>query len=253
MTEHHWFGDHLLEFATEQLSPDDVRLVEEHLRHCVDCRTEVAAIRDDLRYLPMGAAPVPPRPGFNARVLRAAAGPTTPGRVNSTPWIIAALAASTVIAAGIALQRDRDVREVGTAIAALRADLDAARAESAALGDTLSIVRKAGKVVYASLTMPGQQGGVVLFDDPTTHRWQVVAHGLPALPAGQRYQFWFVCENGMALGVPMTRTAAGLALLTTDMPEAPPGRVMGAAITIESDQDAPSASVHGQKIATLLL
>lgn len=252
MTEHHWFGDHLLEFATDQLSPDDTRLVEDHLRHCVDCRTEVAAIRDDLRYLPMGAAPVPPRPGFNARVLRAATGAASP-RTNPAPWIIAALAASTVITAGIALQRNQEASARSAAVAALQVDLDAARSESAALSDTLSIVRKAGKVVYAALTMPGQQGGVVLFDDPTTHRWQVVAHGLPALPAGQRYQFWFVCENGMALGVPMTRTVAGLASLTTDMPEAPPGRVMGAAITIESDQDAPNASGHGQKIATLLL
>lgn len=252
MTEHHWFGENLVEFATEQLSAEDHRLVEEHLVHCDACRAEVASIRSDLRYLPMGAPPVPPRPGFNARVLRAATGQTR-GRSTATRWVIAALAASTVIAAGLASQRARLAGTAQDAVAALQVELTATRATSVALADTLSIVRKAGSMVYASLAMPGQHGGVVLFADASTHRWQVVAHGLPALPVGQRYQFWFVCEDGMARGVQLTRTATGSATLTTGMPESPPGRIMGAAITIESDQQAPSPDGHGPKIATLLL
>ena len=252
MTEHHWFEDHLLEYATEQLAPEDAHLIEEHLPHCAACRTEVAAIREALRYLPMGAAPVPPRPGFTARVLHTATGQGT-ARVTGAAWIITALAASTVIAAGLAWQRSREAKIAGTTVTTLQAELNTTRALSAALSDTLSIVRKAGKFVYASLAMPGQQGGVVLFADASTHRWQVMAHGLPALPAGQRYQFWFVCEGGMARGRTLIRSATGSALLTTGMPEAPPGNIMGAAITIESDAPAPGVAGPGPKIATLLL
>lgn len=252
MTEHHWFGEHLVEFATEQLSAEDTRLIEEHLEQCDVCRAEVAAIREDLRYLPMGASPVPPRPGFNARVLAAATGKATAQR-SGAPWIITALAASTLLAAGLAWQRAGVAATASETVSALQAELATTRATTMALSDTLSIVRKAGKMVYASLAMPGEHGGVVLFDDATTHRWQVVAHGLPALPDGQRYQFWFVAEDGMVRGVPLTRTAAGSASLTTGMPPSSPGKIMGAVITIESDQPTPSPEGHGPKIATLLL
>lgn len=252
MTEHHWFGEHLVEFATEQLSAEDTRLVEEHLTQCETCRAEVAAIRDDLRYLPMGAVPVPPRPGFNARALRAATGRSSDRRA-ITPWLISALAASTVLAAGLAWQGRQSAASAVATAANLRTELAASQASFAALTDTLSIVRKAGTMVYTALAMPGQRGGVVLFADASTHRWQLVAHGLPLLPAGQHYQFWFVGDGGMARGVQLTRTEVGSASLTTGMPETPPGRITGAAITIESDQSAPSPEGHGPKIATLLL
>ena len=42
-----------------------------------------------------------------------------------------------------------------------------------------------------------------------------------------------------------------MARLTTDMPAVPPGRILGAAITIESDASTPGD--HGPKIATLML
>lgn len=252
MTEHHWFTEHLLEFASGQLDGEDARLVEEHLPQCDRCRAEFEAIAHDLQYLPMGAAPVPPRPGFNDRVLRAATGDTRT-RPTMTPWAMTALAASTIIAAGLAWQGHDGAAAARADVAALHAELQTSRATAAALGDTLSIVRKASKVVYASLAMPGEQGGVVLFDDETTHRWQVVAHGLPQLPQGQRYQFWFVGEDGMLQGLPLVRSAVGSAMLTTGMPETPPGRLMGAAITIESDQGTATGAAHGPKVATLML
>lgn len=253
MTEHHWFREQLVEYATAQLSTEDMRLIDEHLPHCDGCRAEVDAIQHDLRYLGMGASPVPPRPGFAARVLEAATGkPQRSSR--AAPWIITALAASTVVAAGLAWQARATASTSEQAVAGLENELAGSRATALALADTLSIVRKAGKVVYASLAMPGQVGGgVVLFDDATTHRWQVVAHGLPVLPVGQRYQFWFIGEDGMLRGLPLTPSAAGSASLITGMPDSPPGKIMGAAITIESDQDAPNPAGHGPKVATLML
>lgn len=253
MTEHHWFREQLVEYATGQLTTEDTRLVDEHLPHCDDCRAEVDAIQHDLRYLGMGASPVPPRPGFPARVLEAATGKARRGQ-RAVPWIITALAASTVVAAGLAWQYRTAATSSQQSLAALEREVSGTRATAVALADTLSIVRRADKVVYASLAMPGQVGGgVVLFDDATTHRWQVVAHGLPALPAGQRYQFWFIGEDGMLQGLPLTPSAGGSASLITGMPDSPPGRIMGAAITIESDQAAPNPAGHGPKVATLML
>ncbi|MEO5826060.1 MAG: anti-sigma factor [Gemmatimonadales bacterium] len=253
MTEHHWFREQLVEYATAQLSTEDMRLIEEHLPHCDDCRNEVDAIQHDLRYLGMAATPVPPRPGFAARTLEAATG-RSQRSPRMAPWIITALAASTALAAGLAWQARATASTSAQTLAGLTNELAGSRATALALADTLSIVRKAGKVVYASLAMPGQAGGgVVLFDDATTHRWQVVAHGLPALPVGQRYQFWFVGEDGMLQGLPLVPSAAGSASLITGMPDSPPGKIMGAAITIESDQSAPNPTGHGPKIATLML
>ena len=252
MTEHHWLTEHLVEYVTDQLTDADRALVEAHLPHCAACQAEVDAIAHDLRYLPMGAAPMAPRPGFRASVLQAATGrPRLSG--GAPAWVITALAASTALTAGLAWQSHRVVVNTRDEIASVQTELRQAQLRTTALADTLSIVRAAGKIVYTALAMPGQRGGVVLIDDPTTHRWQVVAHGLPQLAQGQRYQFWFICEDGMARGVPIIPTASGAAALTTDMPKAPPGRILGATITIESDGVPLPASGHGPKVATLML
>jgi anti-sigma-K factor RskA len=252
MTEHHWLTEHLVEYVTDQLTDDDRALVEAHLPQCAACQAEVDAIANDLRYLPMGAPPMAPRPGFRSRVLAAATG--RPSAARQTPtWLVTGLAAATALAAGLAWQSQRTAAVLRGDLSAAEAELRAAHASAIALTDTLSIVRAAGKIVYTALAMPGQRGGVVLIDDPTTHRWQVVAHGLPQLARGQRYQFWFICEDGMARGVPIIPTAAGSAALTTDMPTTPPGKILGATITIESDGVPVPASGHGPKIATLML
>lgn len=252
MTEHHWLTEHLVEYATDQLGAEDRALVEAHLPQCAACQAEVDAIMNDLRYLPMGAPPMAPRPGFRNRVLAAATGRVGTAR-RTPPWLLTGLAASTALAAGLAWHGQRTATVLRSNLQTAEAELRRAQASTVALTDTLSIVRAAGKIVYTALAMPGQRGGVVLIDDPTTHRWQVVAHGLPQLAKGQRYQFWFICEDGMARGVPIIPTAAGSAALTTDMPKAPPGRILGATITIESEGTSLPTGGHGPKIATLML
>ena len=94
---------------------------------------------------------------------------------------------------------------LGDSAAALRE----ARVMAASATDTLSVLRHATRVVYSTLSNSRNAGGVVLMDDPTTHRWYVVAYGLPQLKAGQRYQFWFVGSDGMAKGSAL--------VLSTDM------------------------------------
>ena len=103
MTEHAWYHAHLTEYASGLLDEREAALVREHLPGCPACRAELAEIEHDLRFLPMATAPLPPSPGFRDRTLRAALG-NVPSRAARPPWWSLALAATTVLAVGAALQ-----------------------------------------------------------------------------------------------------------------------------------------------------
>jgi hypothetical protein len=252
MTEHAWYHAHLTEYASGLLDEREAALVREHLPGCPDCRAELAEIEHDLRFLPMATAPLPPSPGFRDRTLRAALG-NVPSRAARPPWWSLALAATTVLAVGAALQARSTAAELAAALDAERATIVSLGAELAMARDTLSVMGATSNVRYAALSMPSAQGGLLVIEDTVTHRWHLVAHGLPKLPPGQRYQLWYLCEDGMAKGTPLPMSADGVARVTVGMPENPPGRVMGAAITVESLDGPPPAEGHGRKVASVML
>src|SRR5260370_15437588 len=64
MTPHDWYVDNRLAFATRMLDGKEESLFANHLSRCEECRTAVAQLEQDLTWLPMGAAPVPLRPGL---------------------------------------------------------------------------------------------------------------------------------------------------------------------------------------------
>lgn len=231
MKAHDWFVEHRTEFATRTLDPDDETVFREHLARCEECRAEVNRIEQELGWLPLGVMPVTLRPGLRRRLVDHALGVShrQPGG-----WWIAAAAAACVISGGIGWT-------AGTRHATAVAVVDSLDArELAALEDTVSIMRGAAKVMQATLTMDGKEGGVVIFADAKSHRWNVVMHGLPAAPPGMRYTFWFITtEEGMVRGNDVPFDAVRPAMFTTGMPDRG-GQVMGAAITLE-----PRASVAG--------
>ena len=215
MTAHEWFVEHRTEYATRALEPDDERLYREHLDRCEECRSAVREIERDLAWLPMAVAPVPPRPGFTSRVLREVNGGESAGR----RWLAPAIAAAGVaLAVGTwAVESDRVRR--------LEGELAAAR-------DTLGLLRRANRIMQATIEMQGHTGGIVVFADEVTHRWQVTVHGLPAAPAGQRYVFWFVTGEGMVRGPVVPVELERPATMTLEMP---PGArlIKGCALTVE--------------------
>ena len=83
----------------------------------------------------------------------------------------------------------------------LRARLSARETQLAALEDTLSVLRRANKVLQTQISMNGHHGGLLIFQDAVSHRWCVIVHGLPPAPAGSMYQFWFITETGMVRSV----------------------------------------------------
>lgn len=252
MTEHAWYQAHLVEYAACVLEVRDAETVHTHLTHCAECRAAVAAAEHDLRYLALGTSPVPPSPGFRDRTLRAALGRDTgqPRRASVWTWL---LAASTVLAVGMALQARQTAGRLSGELAARDAAVDSLSGALAMARDTLSLLGPASTVRHAALTMQGATGGLLVFEDQVTDRWHLVAHGLPRLPEGQRYQLWYLCEDGMAEGILLSMTPDGVARVTVGMPENPPGRVVGAAITVETIGGGTPPEGHGPKVATLML
>ncbi len=176
MKAHDWFIEHRTEFTARLLEPGDEIAFQDHLARCDECRAEVQRIEEDLRHLPMAVAPVPLRPGLNRRMVEHAVGVD---RGRPRPWWLATAAAACLLCGAIGWT-------AGARFANPRAVGSLEVRELAALEDTVSIIRSAGRVLQEKLTMNGKEGGVVIFADTRTHRWNVVLHGLPPPPPHKR-------------------------------------------------------------------
>ena len=243
MNTHEWFVEHRQDFAARILDPDDERNFADHLARCVACRSAVADLERDLAWLPMGVAPVRPRPGFRWRATRAVFGP--PPRNRWLVWLPVAAAAGLLVAAGVAL-RNGSARE-----SVLTSELARSRQALAALGDSVAILRGTARVLQASIEMEKHQGGLLIFADSVTHRWNVVLHGLPPAPAGHAYQFWFICSDGMVKSVELKPLGSGPMFVTVGMPSGG-GQVIGAALSVElSGSVGPGPK--GKELAHLIL
>ena len=240
MTAHDWFLEHRAAWVARALDADEARSFRDHLKRCPDCRAAVAELEGELAWLPMGVAPVAPRPGFRREALDRAL-----GRKARRGWILPlALAASLLVAVGLLFQLERR-------IGALEDDVAAERTALAALQDTMSVARQAGRMLHASFAMDGKTCGMMILADEHTHRWSVVVHGLPPARAGEKYQFWFITDGGMKQGVALEVVPGKVATFTTGMP---PGgaRVMGAALSVEP-MDNGGPEMKGPELAKIML
>jgi hypothetical protein len=245
MNPHDWFAEHAVEYATRTLDLEGARAFEAHLVQCDACRREVATVERELGWLPMAVAPATPRPGARERIVAGVLGKQRSARRVS--WALpTALAASLLLAVG-------GWYLGGTRSRALARELEAQRAAIAALQDTLSIMRKAGRILQATFEDGRTSGGVLIFADEVSHRWNVVIHGLPPAPRGYRYQFWFICDDGMVRGTEVAADTGRPTMFTTGMPqpESCP-EVKGAALTEEPVADGQGPP-RGKSLAHLML
>jgi hypothetical protein len=223
MTAHDWFIEHRTEFAARTLDADEETTFLAHLERCDECRAEVERIERELAWLPMAASPVTPRPGLRRRIVQhALGGPGSRRRAWAFPAGIAA--ALTCLAIGWYAGSRR--------AASIAEELVLSKQRLDALEDTVSVTRQAARVLQAKIELDGRQGGLVIFDEPKTHRWHVVIHGLPPAPPNTRYQFWFHCAEGMVPGTEVQVDLGRPVMFTTGMPERP-CKVMGAVLTLE--------------------
>jgi anti-sigma-K factor RskA len=223
MTPHDWYVENRAAYVARALEPREERLFTDHLVRCQECTREVGALQRDLGPLPMAVAPAAPRPGLSHQLAE--------GVLRRRAWWPQA-ASGIAAAAAILLAVGLGVRERKALSAAELAVSDRDR-QLAALRDTLSIMRQAQHIVQRDIAMGGRKGGLVIFDDPVSHRWSVVLHGLPRAPADSVYQFWFITESGMVRSVELRFDDDRPAFATVGMPNAP-GAVMGAAVTVEA-------------------
>jgi len=237
VTPHDWYVEHRAAWIAGALEPKEQRLFADHLPRCGECRTEIARLERELAWLPMAAEPAVPRPGLTRQIAdRVLHGQPTWRR--HAPGLAAA--AALLVATGLGVNEHRRRAEVETLLA------DRTR-RLTAVEDTLSVIRSAARVVVHEIAMDGHRGGLLIFQDETSHRWNVVVHGLPAAPAGTVYQFWFVTESGMVKSVELPMDRGRPAFATVSMP-ATPAPVMGAALTVEP-MLARSDQPEGREIA----
>jgi hypothetical protein len=222
MNPHEWYVENRAAFVARSLEPDEERVYRDHLVHCTECAAEVETLELDLAWLPMGVTPVAPDPGLSRRI----AG-TILDRPNTwrrrVPYALAA--ATLFLAVGLGMRG----RAEGTRLRSLLADT---QGRMMALEDTLSVLRSANQVAQIPISMEGRHGGLLIFQDASSHRWCVIVHGLPPAPAGNVYQFWFITETGMVRSVEVNADTSRPAFLTLPMPPVP-APVMGAALTVE--------------------
>jgi Anti-sigma-K factor rskA len=247
VTEHAWFVEHRLEYATGTLDAEESAIFVAHLTGCVECQGEVGRIERDLEWLPMGLPPAAPRPGLNRRIVE---GVLRGSRTHRPRWRLPAA----IAAAGLLVAGGWYLGQSGTGT--LRRELAGEQAAVTALQDTLSIMRQANRILQANVEVDGTKGGLLIFADEVTHRWNVVIHGLPPAPAGHRYQFWFICAesaDSMVRGTEVPVDTLRPTIFATDMPEPQTCRsVVGAALTEEpatGDQGPP----RGRALAHLML
>ena len=222
MKAHDWYIENRPAFVARSLERAEERTFIDHLVRCEECTREVARLERDLAWLPMGVAPVAPAPGLPRRMA---------GRILDRPsrWRYAIpyglAAAMALLAIGIGV-RGRAER------ARLESQLATRGQRLVALQDTLSIVQRAQQILQAKISMDGHDGGLVIFQEPVSHRWYVVVHGLPPAPTGNIYQFWFITTSGMVRSVEVRGDPERPAFMTLPMPPVA-APVMGAALTVE--------------------
>ncbi len=222
MKAHDWFVENRSAFVARALERDEERTFIDHLVRCEECTREVARLERDLSWLPMGATPIAPAPGLSRKMA---------GRIldRASPWRYAIpyglAAAMALIALGIGMRG-------GAERARLREQIAVQEHRLGALQDTLSIVQGAQQILQARISMNGHDGGLVIFQEPVSHRWYVVVHGLPPAPSGNVYQFWFITKSGMVRSVEVRGDPERPAFMTLPMPPVA-APVMGAALTVE--------------------
>lgn len=242
MTAHEWYVENRVAFVVRTLDSAEEISFADHLRRCDECREAVQGLERELGWLPMAATPVMPRPGFSRQIVSSII-----GEKQSTwhRWIIpVALAASVLIAFGLYIPERRQSERLATALASRTGELMSLR-------DSLSVMRQAARVLQANIPMKGHEGGMLIFADDISHRWNIIVHGLPPAPPGETYQFWFICSDGMVRGATVTSDPGKPVFLTLGMPERG-GTVMGAALTMEP-QSNQSPDPRGKMLAHLML
>jgi hypothetical protein len=189
MTAHDWYVENRIGLVARTLDRKEERTFRDHLSRCAECRAAIAELELDLAWLPMGARPVAPPPGLTRQLTERA----LRGRARWWRWAGPLAAAVAVLALAGWTDAQRQVT-------ALTAELAARDSRLVGVQDSLSSILGAERLLQQTIPGKGHAGGVVLFYDEDTGRWNVAIHDLPPIQDGQVYRLWFLTERGVLPG-----------------------------------------------------
>lgn len=225
---------------TRTLERKDEATFANHVARCEECRLAVAQLERELAWLPMGVAPVPLRPGLTHSLME---GVLRQRRIRWWQWASSlATAASLVLALRVWTEARHEISRLQRA-------LDARQGRLIAIEDSLSAILGAERVLQGTIRGPGYEGGVLIFYDQDTERWNVVVHDLPPAQTGDAYQLWFVTGRGLQPGPKLQVNGSRPTFLTMPAP-GPSSDVVGAVLTV-GPLAGPSGRPRGVELARL--
>jgi anti-sigma-K factor RskA len=205
--------DDLPGYALGTLQPAEATRVDAHLATCAACRVRLHEYREVLALLPRGLPVTAPSPAARAALLtrvraETATLPSTGSKPPAVWWRRAALGlaacllllASGSVALLLSTTRDDTLDDPGRLLADLRQ-----RPQVQMLA------------MVGSQHAPAAVGQLVI--DPGDRRAALLVSGLPPLPQGYVYQFWFVePDQTRVSGALFTVDTNGAAIVAVDAP-----------------------------------
>ena len=258
MDRHETIGAMLDEYALGQLSQDERRTVEMHLRDCDTCAADLRELAVVMEGLAHSLDPMTPPPALKQRVMSSLASqPQEPARTVVEPNVVAippkgvkirrgvhpgwlAAAAVVILGLGVALYSVDatrcllidDVQEAQAAVADLqrRLDLNAEQADLA-----VSILTATDMQPVAMSGKENATGSTARAYWSPTRGLLIVANDLPMPPPGRIYQVWVI--GG---GTPFSAGLLGEQGVGRGMLIAPPPRgVAPGAVTVAVTDEPP--------------
>ena len=238
--------------ALGALDADEAPALEQHLQTCIACARELRAARETAASLALSAPAMPAAAALKARVMASAAVLSTRPRRRPSwnYWAVAAAALAVLAAGGVTwgalMQRHASDLSGQTA----RAEAQATQS-SQQLASLVSWQRGMLEVSSQADLRTTPMNGTVLapsasgqyFWSTTKQEGAFFATGMPPLPAGKAYTFWFIYAGKWENAGTATVTGDQARLIVhLDENEDGGGAPKGFAVTIEPASGAPTRS-----------
>lgn len=224
-------------YALGALTPEETRHVEALLHRSPELAREVAEYREVQAMLALGAGPGGD-PGLKERLLeRVRASQARPRPRRRPVGLVVALAASVLLAAGLAVQ----VRRVTSELGERESTLAATRARLAERERTLNTLLEAERdLAVAHLAATGPDApGIQLFWNRKANTAVLHAFRLQPAPAGRVYQLWLM-EDGVVVPSRTFNSDPDGHALVQAFPVPAGARFTAAAVTVEPEGGSPA-------------
>ncbi|MEA2205454.1 MAG: hypothetical protein QOE77_2230 [Blastocatellia bacterium] len=225
--------------ALDALEGDDVRVLDAHLASCSECQEELRELRDASSLMAYAANQLEPSAELRSRILQSVTAQDAPAASQQTArTTVVPLARpqrrertfapnSGAIAAGLVLvgllaslfvlwNRTKALQQEVAQLSQRTAEQEQALSQGREL-IALLMAKDAAKFELAGTPMAQQAHAMLAYDRKTGHAMLMV-DGLPAAPADQAYQLWFIAGGKPMPGKVFHIGASGTAMMVDDIP-----------------------------------